>query len=117
MSCHQRILQHTCVCIVQGSVSCITRTMYQSPANSWLVVAGKPHRYRPGTVALREIKKYQRSTELLIRKLPFARLVRQGQGLHYSLGCCVLWGTDVLNSTIGAGDHKPIYERALQMDC
>ena len=33
-------------------------------------------RYRPGTVALREIRKYQRSTELLIRKLPFARLVR-----------------------------------------
>ena len=36
----------------------------------------KPHRFRPGTVALREIRKYQRSTELLIRKLPFARLVR-----------------------------------------
>ena len=32
---------------------------------------------RPGTVALREIRKYQRSTELLIRKLPFARLVRR----------------------------------------
>ena len=32
---------------------------------------------RPGTVALREIRKYQRSTELLIRKLPFARLVRE----------------------------------------
>ena len=31
----------------------------------------KPHRYRPGTVALREIRKYQKSTELLIRKLPF----------------------------------------------
>lgn len=37
----------------------------------------KPHRFRPGTVALREIRKYQRSTELLIRKLPFARLVRE----------------------------------------
>lgn len=36
----------------------------------------KPHRYRPGTVALREIKKYQKSTELLIKKLPFQRLVR-----------------------------------------
>jgi hypothetical protein len=31
----------------------------------------KPHRYRPGTVALREIRKYQKSTDLLIRKLPF----------------------------------------------
>ena len=35
------------------------------------------HRYRPGTVALREIRKYQKSTELLIRKLPFQRLVRE----------------------------------------
>lgn len=37
----------------------------------------KPHRYKPGTVAIREIKKYQKSTELLLRKGPFARLVRQ----------------------------------------
>ena len=37
----------------------------------------KPHRYRPGTVALREIRKYQKSTELLIHKLPFQRLVRE----------------------------------------
>jgi len=35
----------------------------------------KPHRYKPGTVALREIRRYQKSTELLIRKLPFQRLV------------------------------------------
>ncbi|XP_074296657.1 histone H3.3-like [Silene latifolia] len=37
----------------------------------------KPHRYRPGTVALREIRKYQKTTELLIKKLPFQRLVRE----------------------------------------
>lgn len=37
----------------------------------------KPHRYRPGTVALREIRRYQKTTELLIRKLPFQRLVRE----------------------------------------
>eukprot|EP01017_Pseudomicrothorax_dubius_P042265 TRINITY_DN6884_c0_g1_i2.p1 TRINITY_DN6884_c0_g1~~TRINITY_DN6884_c0_g1_i2.p1 ORF type:complete len:137 (+),score=38.63 TRINITY_DN6884_c0_g1_i2:131-541(+) len=37
----------------------------------------KPHRYRPGTVALREIRKYQKSTEMLIRKLPFQRMVRE----------------------------------------
>ena len=35
------------------------------------------HRFRPGTVALREIRKFQKSTELLIRKLPFQRLVRE----------------------------------------
>ena len=37
----------------------------------------KPKRFRPGTVALREIRKYQKSTDLLIRKLPFQRLVRE----------------------------------------
>ena len=37
----------------------------------------KPHRYQPGTVALREIRRYQKSTDLLIRKLPFSRLVRE----------------------------------------
>lgn len=42
----------------------------------------KPHRYRPGTVALREIRRYQKSTELLLRKLPFQRLVREiAQGM------------------------------------
>ena len=37
----------------------------------------KPMRWRPGTVALREIRRYQKSTELLIRKLPFNRLMRE----------------------------------------
>src|SRR5688500_6209318 len=36
--------------------------------------AKKPHRYRPGTVALREIRRYQKSTDLLIRKLPVSSL-------------------------------------------
>ena len=37
----------------------------------------KPHRYRPGTVALREIRRYQKSADLLIRKRPFQRLIRE----------------------------------------
>lgn len=41
------------------------------------VAPKKKKRYRPGTVALREIRKYQKSTELLIKKLPFQRLVRE----------------------------------------
>ena len=40
-------------------------------------VRKRPMRYRPGTVALHEIWRYQKSTELLIRKLPFNRLVRE----------------------------------------
>lgn len=37
----------------------------------------KPHRFRPGTVALREIRRYQKGTGSLIKKLPFQRLVRE----------------------------------------
>ena len=37
----------------------------------------KPRRYKPGTVALREIRRFQKSTELLIRRTPFQRLVRE----------------------------------------
>jgi histone H3 len=37
----------------------------------------KPHKWKSGTVALREIRKYQKSAELLIKKLPFQRLVRE----------------------------------------
>ena len=37
----------------------------------------KPHRYRAGTLALKDIRHYQGSTALLIRKLPFQRLVRE----------------------------------------
>lgn len=39
--------------------------------------ARKPHRYKPGTVALREIRRYQRTTTPLIRTLPFQRVVRE----------------------------------------
>ncbi len=51
-------------------------------ANRCLPLGGKggvkkPHRYRPGTVALCEIRRFQKSTELLIRKSPFQRVVRE----------------------------------------
>ncbi|CAG2177823.1 unnamed protein product [Oppiella nova] len=35
------------------------------------------HHYRPGAAALRDIRMYQKNTDLLIKKLPFQRLVRQ----------------------------------------
>jgi hypothetical protein len=37
--------------------------------------APKPHRFKPGTVALREIRKYQKTTDLLLLKTPFQRVV------------------------------------------
>ena len=42
----------------------------------------KHYRYRPGTVALKQIRQYQKSMELLIRKLPFQQLVREIAGDH-----------------------------------
>ncbi|KZT73415.1 histone 3 [Daedalea quercina L-15889] len=54
--------------------------LHWGPQLMWVGATGgvkKPHRFRPGTVALREIRRYQKSTELLIRKLPFQRLVRE----------------------------------------
>ena len=60
----------------------------KAPAKNLAPVAGsdimanlqriaKKFRYRPGTLALRQIRKYQKSTELLLRKSPFSRLVRE----------------------------------------
>jgi len=48
------------------------------------VQAERKHRFRPGTRALMEIRKYQRSTNLLLRKLPFARLVKEILREHFA---------------------------------
>ena len=37
----------------------------------------KPHRYQPGILALREIRRYQQSTECLIKRTPFQKLIRE----------------------------------------
>ena len=50
------------------------RTIQEAKMQGRLV---KPHRYRPGTAALKDIHHFQKSTALLIRKLPFQRLVRE----------------------------------------
>eukprot|EP00980_Cylindrotheca_fusiformis_P013778 scaffold3556_cov190-Cylindrotheca_fusiformis.AAC.13 len=65
---------------VQGVLLSNRTTRLLTAARKSAPTAGgvkKPHRYRPGTVALREIRKYQKSTDLLIRKAPFQRLVRE----------------------------------------
>ena len=55
----------------------------------------KPRRYWPGTMALREIRRYQKSMELLIRKLPFQRLVREitqnlgKMSIHFQSGAII----------------------------
>ena len=46
----------------------------------------RKHWYRPGTLALREIRHYQKKTNLLIKRTPFARLVREiAQGFMQEL--------------------------------
>lgn len=69
----------------------------QSPKIRKSLGAGhiRSHRYRPGTVALREIRRFQKSTELLLRKSPFARLVREvGQNLFLSRD--ILWQSSAI---------------------
>jgi histone H3/H4 len=56
----------------EGS-KCLAGTSQVSPSHPTLDHPLK----KTGTVALREIRRYQKSTELLIRKLPFQRLVRE----------------------------------------
>ena len=60
-----------------GQLLCIKSNFVLNQPSFILGGVKKPHRFRPGTVALREIRRYQKSTELLIRKLPFQRLVRE----------------------------------------
>jgi histone H3 len=49
----------------------------QVAAKKPTIAVRKPYRWHPGTVALREIQKFQKNTDLLIRKAPFQHLVRE----------------------------------------
>jgi histone H3 len=49
----------------------------QAAAKKPTIAVRKPHRWRPGMVVLREIQKFQKNTDLLIRKAPFQYLVRE----------------------------------------
>ena len=62
-----------------------TKTARKRPNQDTTVqtqIKRKKHRYRPGTLALKEIRRFQKSTELLIRRLPFQRLVREIAGTY-----------------------------------
>lgn len=53
-------------------------------------------RYRPGTKALREIRQYQKSSELLIRKLPFARLVKEVAEAYIGADYGIRWQSNAV---------------------
>lgn len=59
--------------------------------------ATKARRYRPGTVALREIRYFQKSTSLLLRKSPFARLVREIAQI-YTRSTDLMWQTSAIQA-------------------
>nr|WIM49692.1 centromere-specific histone H3 variant [Allium cepa] len=73
-----------------GPSTPVTRSTEVNPKSSRLTPitedrgtgARKKHRFRPGTVALREIRKYQKTAELLIPAAPFIRLVREITNLY-----------------------------------
>ena len=60
------------VLVTKGKKSAAAKTSQSTSQNQ-----KKVHRFRPGTVALRDIRRYQRGTDLLLRKLPFQRIVRE----------------------------------------
>ncbi|RLM62196.1 (E)-beta-farnesene synthase-like [Panicum miliaceum] len=83
---------YTLPLILKDTLTLICFTLWlcdrpQAAARKTAPVTGgvkKPRRYLPGTVALREIRKYQKGAELLIRKMPFQRLVREIAQIHKS---------------------------------
>jgi len=54
-----------------------------------------PKRFRPGSAALRDIRKYQKGTELLIRRRPFHRLVRE---VGQDITCDLRWQASALEA-------------------
>ena len=54
------------------------KQMYSKTAhNSQSEGVKKATRWRPGTIALREVRRFQKSTDLLLKRNPFQRLVRE----------------------------------------
>ncbi|XP_056417621.1 uncharacterized protein LOC130358402 [Hyla sarda] len=69
----------------------------ERPETSRNETTQKTRRYRPGTRALMEIRKYQRTTDQLIQRAPFARLVRE-ICLKYTGGVTFLWQSMALKA-------------------
>ncbi|XP_071941463.1 uncharacterized protein [Antedon mediterranea] len=70
--------------------------------------ARKQRRFRPGTRALREIRKYQKSTDLLLRKLPFARVVRE-IAMMFSSHADLRWQSSAIMAIQEAAEAFIIY--------
>lgn len=78
------------------------------------------HRWRPDAILLRDIRKYDKSNQLLLRKLPFQRLVREivperrpGKCHNYDSRCLPCWLCSRLQKVRGIGlsrhDCEPLH--------
>lgn len=66
------------------------------PGDPPLNANARKRRYRPGTNALREIRKFQRGTDLLLRKLPFARLVKEIAEMYIGTDYGIRWQSNAI---------------------
>ena len=66
-----------CAAILEGKRGNTQKETPKAPRVGKSLTLQPKRKYRPGTVALREIRRYQKSTELLIKRLPFQRLVKE----------------------------------------
>ncbi|XP_034457653.1 histone H3-like centromeric protein A isoform X2 [Hippoglossus hippoglossus] len=69
--------QHRSEVSAPGTSGSTARSPQRSSGSVVRPVTPKKRRFRPGTKALMEIRKFQKSTDLLLRKGPFSRLVRE----------------------------------------
>ena len=85
---------------------------------NFMLLAQKRRRYRPGRRALMEIRHLQKTTHLLIRKMPFVRVVSLNKKLHDLNFLCYNYGKYMRNTLVlfGNGQHicYPINFREIQ---
>ena len=62
--------------LIEGKQPC-KHILHKSLKRSTTGGIKKPHRYRPGLLALQEIRRYQQTTDSLIRKTPFNKLIKE----------------------------------------
>lgn len=74
----------------------IYRNLPGDPPATKTTKTTKKRRYKPGTTAMREIRQYQKSTDLLLRKLPFSRLVREISETYIGLSYGLRWQSNAV---------------------
>mgnify|MGYP002379003510 CR=1 FL=1 len=70
--------------------------LYRNQPGDPIVRGRGKRRYKPGTLVLREIRQYQKSTDLLLRKLPFARLVKEIAENYIGINYGIRWQSNAI---------------------